>query len=182
MPSFLVDSTDWLIAWIGEGPARKNGVRCLTNFQCCSIDVNEISPGSFGFFFLLIIIGRSSSHQERCILAFGVFGIAIDDSNDFFVENSIVDVCFFGVEVFVKGCPHHTVVINGDAEPFQQLVQIGAIPISLPTYFLSPPSDVNTSRLPPFSTYLFKVSISSSVNLSLGDARTKSEAFLTLSN
>ena len=48
--------------------------------------------------------------------SFGFFGIAIDNSGDLFIENSIVDIGLFWVEILVEGGSDNTVVINLDSK------------------------------------------------------------------
>lgn len=84
------------------------------------------------------------------MLAFGLFCVAVDDSGNFFVEDTIVDVGLLGVEVFVEGGSDHAVGVNPDAELLGDLADVGGISGSRGGYLRSPPSWERTRRLPPF--------------------------------
>ena len=62
------------------------------------------------------------------LTGFGLFRIPVYDSGDFLVEDSVVNVGFFGVEVFVKRCSDHTVRVDGDSKFASYLIEIGIIP------------------------------------------------------
>ena len=65
------------------------------------------------FFFVVV----ASAHHEGVVLsAFGFFGVAVDDSGHFFVEDAVVDVGFFRVEVFIEGGADDAIGVYGDAE------------------------------------------------------------------
>lgn len=52
---------------------------------------------------------------------------AIGDTSDFFIENTRVDVCFLGVEIFIEGSTHDTVIINTDAILLQEKVDVRVV-------------------------------------------------------
>ena len=52
---------------------------------------------------------------------FRLFGITVDDSGDFLAEDSVVNVGFFGVEVFVKRSPDNTIGVDGHSELLSHL-------------------------------------------------------------
>lgn len=46
--------------------------------------------------------------------SFGFFGISIDDSGYFLIQDAIVDIGFFGMKIFIKGSPHYAIAIDRD--------------------------------------------------------------------
>ncbi len=113
--------------------------------------------------------------------SFGFFGVTVDNSGDFFIEDAVVDIGLLGVEVLVEGGADDTIAIDGDSKLFGDFADVGVVPACEECYLRSPPSCASTSRLPPFSTYFLRSSISVGVKLSLGAAMTKSVAFLIFS-
>lgn len=65
---------------------------------------------------LFLFIISAAKHEAIIGSIFEFFSIAIDDSCDFLIEDTIVDVCLLGVEVFVKRSPDDAIRIDCDAE------------------------------------------------------------------
>ena len=87
------------------------------DFQSGSVDVDEVSAHSFGFLLvLLFFIVPPSQHEHIVVLGLGLLAVAVDDSCDFLVQDSIVDVGFFGVEVFIKRRSDHAVRVDLNSE------------------------------------------------------------------
>jgi len=90
---------------------------------------------------------------------FWLLRIAIYDSGHFLIEDSVVDIGLFGMEVFVKRRTNHTIGVNCYSKLFSSFAYVCVVSILNQFYFLSPPSCENTRRLPPFSTNFLRSSI-----------------------
>ena len=95
---------------------------------------------------------------------FWLLGIAINDSGYLLIEDSVVVISLFGMEVFVKRRTDYTIGVNSDSKLFSSFAYVCVVSILNQFYFLSPPSCENTRRLPPFSTNFLRSSISVGVN------------------
>lgn len=100
----LVDGGDGAVAGVGEWAGGEDGVGGVGDVEGGSVDVDEVDTCAFGLFLVLfLVVFAVSAHEGVVVSAFGLFGVAVDDAGDFFVEDAVVDVGFFGVEVFVEG-------------------------------------------------------------------------------
>lgn len=123
-----------------------------------------------------------ATHHEGVVLAtLGFLGVAVDDSRDLLVEDAVVDVGLLGVEVFVEGGPDHAVRVDGHSKLLGDVVEVGIVPEWFVGYLRSPPSWERAKRLPPFSTYFLRSSISDGEKASWGAANTSRWAFLIFS-
>ena len=112
-----VHSRDRSIARVGEGPACQNRVCPSIGVQCATLYVHIVDPRPLGLFLVLLLVIVLGPHHEHVVdPALGLLGVAVDDPGDLFVEDSVVDVGFFGVEIFIEGGPDNTVAVDGDAE------------------------------------------------------------------
>ena len=173
----LVDGGDGAVAGVGEWAGGEDGVGGVGDVEGGAVDVYEVDTSAFGLFLVLFFVVLVSAHEGVVVSAFGLFGVAVDDAGDFFVEDAVVDVGFFGVEVFVEGGAYDAVGVDGDAEFFGGFADVGVVPGWGGSYFLYPPSWEKTRRLPPFYTYFLRSSSSVGVKMSLGAAMMKRLAF-----
>ena len=81
----------------------------------------------------------------------GLLRIPIDDSRYLLIQDPVVYVSLFGVEVLVKRCSDHTVIIDSNAVLLCQGVKVGSVSELKERYFRSPPSLAKIKSLPPFS-------------------------------
>lgn len=65
---------------------------------------------------LFFFIVPSSHHEGIVVSSLGLLGVAVDNSGDLFVENSIVDIGLFGMEIFVEGSSDNTIIIDLDSK------------------------------------------------------------------
>lgn len=115
----LVDCANGSIAWIGQRPRCEDGVGRWRYSQTSPIDIHEIHSGSLGFLLILFLIVLSSAQHETVIAsAFGLLGIAISHSSDFFIQNAVMDVGFLRMEVFVKRGADYAIGVYHDSKLF----------------------------------------------------------------
>ena len=91
--------------------------------------------------------------------ALGLLRIPVDNSGHLFVQDAVVNVGLLGVEVLVKRCANHAVIIDGNAVLLCQGVKVGSVSELKEKYFLSPPSLAKIKSLPPFSTSFLRSEI-----------------------
>ena len=58
------------------------------------------------------------------MLFFGFLCISINNSSNFFIEDAVVDVGFFRMEIFIKGSADNTVRIDSDAKLFSNFADV----------------------------------------------------------
>lgn len=156
----LIDCTNRSIAGISQRARSKDSISWVCNSQWSPIDINKINSRSLWLFLILFLIFFSTSHHKSIVVSpFGLLRISIYDSSNFFIENSIVDVGLFWMEVFVKRCADHTVRVDCDTKLLCCFAYVCIVSILKIAYFLSPPSCENMRRLPPFSTSFLRSSI-----------------------
>lgn len=99
----LVDCSDGPVARIREWSRCQDGVSWGLDVEGATINVHKINSGSFTLLLILFFLIFSSSKGEPIVVpSFGFFGVAVDDSGDFFVEDTVVDVGFFGMEILIE--------------------------------------------------------------------------------
>lgn len=178
----LINCTNRSVAGISQRTRSQNSICWISYSQRSSIYIDKINTCPFWLFLILFLIFISSSHHKSVIMStLRLLGIAINDSSHLLIENSVVNVSLFRMEVFIKRRTNHTVRVDCDSKLFSSFAYVCIVSILNLSYFLSPPSWDRTRRLPPFSTNFFKSSISVGVNWSLGAATMKRFAFLILS-
>ncbi len=92
--------------------------------------IHEISTHSLGLSLVLLLVIIPSPQSEHVLLpSFGLFGVAINYSGHFLVENPVVNIGLFWVEIFVEGCSDDAVIINCYAELLSQLIEISIVSI-----------------------------------------------------
>lgn len=178
----LVDCADRPVAGVGQRAGSEDGIGGGVDHQAGAIDEHEVHSRPFRFFLvLLLVLIPASQHKTVITFTLRLLGVAIRYSGDFLVEDAVMDVGLFGVEVFIEGGPDDAVGVDGYSELLSDFGDIGIVPGWEGGYLRSPPSCEKTSRLPPFSTNRLRSSISVGVKVSLGAAMMKRWAFLIFS-
>ncbi len=104
-PAALVqmNSTHRLVAGICQGTRCQNGVRRRLDSQRRTIDKHEIRAHSFRLllvlFFLLV---PSPEHEHVLVSALRLFRVSVDNSSNFFIQDSVVNVRLFWMEILVE--------------------------------------------------------------------------------
>lgn len=125
----LVKSADGPVAGIGQGTGSEDGVGRWIDHQTSTINENEVHSRSFRFFLvLLLVFVPASKHETIITLTLRLLGISICHSGDFLIEDAVVDVGLFGVEVFIEGGPDDTVRVDDYSELLSHLRDIGIVP------------------------------------------------------
>lgn len=124
----LVDCANGPIAWICQWPRCKNCVRRRCYGQTSTIDIHEIHSSSLGFLLiLLLIVFPSSQHETIIASAFGLLGIAISNSSDFFIQDAVMDVGFLRMEVFIERCADYAIRVYDDSELFGDFWDVAVV-------------------------------------------------------
>lgn len=124
----LVDCANGPIAWICQRPRCKNCVRRWCYGQTSTIDIHEIHSSSLGFLLILLLIVLPSSQHESIIAsAFGLLGIAISNSSDFFIQDAVMDVGFLRMEVFIERCADYAIRVYDDSELFGDFWDVAVV-------------------------------------------------------
>ena len=130
-PAFLVlvHRTYRPVAWVCQRTWSQNSIRWIFDCQRCTIDVNKVNTCTFWFLLILLLIIISCSSHHECVMltSFWLFGVSIDNSSHLLIENSIVNVRLFGVEIFVKRCSDNTVRVDSHSKFTNHLVDIRII-------------------------------------------------------
>lgn len=178
----LIDSTNRPVTRISQRTRSKDSICRISYSQWSSIYIDKINSCSFWLFLILFLIFLPSSHHKSIIVsALWLLRIAIYDSSDFLVQDSVVNIGLFWMKVFIKRSADNTVRVDCNTKLLCSFAYVCIISILKHNYFLSPPSCEKMSKLPPFSTSFLRSSISVGVNWSLGAATMKRLAFLILS-
>lgn len=99
----LVNCADRPIARIGQRSRSEDRVCRRKDGQTSTTDIHEIQSSSLGLLLvILLILLPAAKHKAIIASALGLLGVAISHSGDLLIEDAIVDVGLFGVEVFVK--------------------------------------------------------------------------------
>ncbi len=97
-PGFvLVNCQNRSVAGIGHGPWAQNRVGRVHNSQSTPIDIHKITAQPFCLLLIILFIIISAPEVEHVIILFLLLVPVIDDSCDFFIEHSVVDIGLFGV-------------------------------------------------------------------------------------
>lgn len=124
----MVNSRDGSVAGISKGTRSKNSVSRIGNSKRCSIDVDKIYSCSFGFLLIFFLVLLSASHHESVVMpAFGFFGVSVYDSSDLLVEDAVMNVCLFGMEIFIKRRSDNTVRVDGYTKLFSSFTNVSVI-------------------------------------------------------
>lgn len=99
----LIHSADRPVAGISQGSRCQDSIAGIVHIQRSSVHVNEIDSCTFRLLLIFLLLFISVAHHEGIVVpTFWLFGIPVDHSGHFLVEDAVMDVCFFRVEVFVK--------------------------------------------------------------------------------
>lgn len=125
----LVDCANGSVAWIGKGSRCEDSIAGILYVERGTVDVDEIDSSSLGLLLVLLLVFIPVAHHEGVVVAaLGFLGIAVDDPGDFFIEDAVVNIGFFGVEIFVEGSTDDAVGVDGDAEFFGNFCNVGVVP------------------------------------------------------
>jgi hypothetical protein len=78
---------------------------------------------------LLLFVFPGAQHEAIIVTSFWLFSIAVDDSGDFFVENTVMNISFLRMKIFIKGGSDDAVSIDSDAELFSDFSYICIVSI-----------------------------------------------------
>lgn len=80
------------------------------------MNIYKICTHAFGLSLILLRLFISTSkHKHILIASLRLFWVPIYDSGYLFIQNPIMNVGFFGMEIFVEWCPDHAVAVDGYA-------------------------------------------------------------------
>ena len=130
----LVDGADRSVAGVGERAGGEDGVGGVVDGEGRAIDVYKVHPRPLGFLLILflIVVPGSPHHEGVVVAALGLLGVAVDHPSHLLVEDSVVNVGLFGVEVFVKRCPDDAVGVYGHSELLGNLGEVSIVPAVAP--------------------------------------------------
>ena len=110
---------------ITQWPTRQNRKSWLLHIQSSSVRINEhqISLALINIKYLLLSWTRNIRDKMLGLLSSSVFfGSSMGDSRDLWVNDSLVDECFFWVEVFIEGGADHAVVVYADSVLLEKVI------------------------------------------------------------
>ncbi len=153
----LINTTNRSVTGICERTRCQDSICWVSNIKRSAIDIYKVNTCSFRFFLIfLFVLFTSPSHESSIVTSFRFFCISIDNTGNFFIEDSVMNVGLFGMEVFIERGSDDTVRVNGDAKFFGGFTDVGVVSVWERSYFLYPPSCEKTRRLPPFYTYFLR--------------------------
>lgn len=136
----LINSANRPVARISEWSWGQDWVRWREYIYTGAVNKYKVNTSPLWFFLIFLLIFLSPSQHKSIVPSpFWLFSIAVCHSCDFLIENSIVDISLFRMEVFIKGCSDDTIRIYNDSKFFSQLRDICIVSKYFLSYFLSPP-------------------------------------------
>lgn len=124
----LVECADGPVAGVSQWSGSKDGIGRRIHHQTGTIDIDKVHSRPFRFFLvLLLVLIPATQHETVIAFPLGFLGVAIGDSGDFLVEDAVVNVGLFGVEVFIEGGPDDAVGVDDYSELLGDLGDIGIV-------------------------------------------------------
>ena len=99
----LVDCADWSVARVGQRTRCQDSVGRSSSGKTDALDVDKVNAGASGLLLILLLIVLSSAKHEAVVVStLWLFRVPVGYSCHLLVEDAVVDIGLFGVEVFVE--------------------------------------------------------------------------------
>ena len=124
IPRTGVKRTNWAVRRKRNRPARQDGLGGCPHIQCRTVWVDKLEATilvTAGKFILVVFI----AFGVLASLLGWLLGFALCNAHQFFIEDTVPDVCLFRVQVLVEGLSDHGVSVAADANLLKHRVDIG---------------------------------------------------------
>lgn len=96
------------------------------------MDIDKVCTHAFRLLLILLrFLISASKHKHVFVTPLRLLGVSVYYSGHLLIQDAVVDVSLFGVEILVERRPDDTVVVDGYSVLLGQLVEVGRIPILL---------------------------------------------------
>ena len=119
-----IKCTNWAVRRKADRTTRKNRLSGFSHINCASVRIDELQTSvliSVRQFVSVVLVALSIF----TLLLLLTLGFSIRHSHQLFVQDSVPNKCFLGVEVLIETLPNNRVSVDADSNLFEHGVNIG---------------------------------------------------------